>query len=257
MGGEITERPILFNAEMVHATLDDRKGQTRRTRDLDHVNLNPGTWRVSDGDRAFAQHTGEWIFRRRRVGKDYESYRVRCPYGKPGDRLWVRQSFWQRGEWNACEPERLTWMWNLPTKDRDFGLCQNQVDFYTSVTPPDGDTDWKNAQIGESCWRKRPSIHMPRWASRITLEVTGVRVERVQDISNEDAIAEGINQSTDEELAAAGVDWRLSPRRSFMILWDSINGTKRTTKGTTHIRHSWTCNPWVWVIEFQRVEVSA
>lgn len=118
---------------------------------------------------------------------------VRCPYGQLGDRLWVRET------WGACA--------GSPVYRAD-----------DNATCPDGGR-WK------------PSIHMPRWASRITLEVTGVRVERLQDISEEDAIAEGVPEQR-------GDPW------AFQCLWDSINGARE--------RCSWAANPWVWAITFSR-----
>jgi len=150
---------------------------------------------------------------------DYSTERVACPYGASGDRLWVRETFAHLG----CYRYRAT---------ETEGVLRRCT--------------WK------------PSIHMPRCASRINLEVVGVRVERVQDISDGDALAEGI-MSTDfwgkvtgdmlpddnEEKA-----WEEYPRQAFRLLWDSINAKPR--KDGTDI--SWTANPWVWVVEFRRLK---
>ena len=142
---------------------------------------------------------------------------MRCPYGLPGDRLFVREA---------------------------FRLCQEADD----VSPRDSDPGYrvwyeadKPHQLGAG--RLRPSIHMPRWASRITLEVTGVRVERLQDISEADARAEGITVPNCQ--CGYGLDGNLmsgTASGAYMLLWESINGPG-----------SWNANPWVWVVEFKRV----
>ena len=101
---------------------------------------------------------------------------------------------------------------------------------------------WADGNPTEGDWtRPRPSIHMPRWASRILLEITAVRVERLQDISETDAEAEGI-----QEIVDAGVDHDGTPRDAYRALWEQINGAG-----------SWSANPWVWVVEFKRAEVPA
>lgn len=101
---------------------------------------------------------------------------------------------------------------------------------------------WADGNPTEGDWtRPRPSIHMPRWASRILLEITAVRVERLQDISETDAEAEGI-----QEIVDAGVDHDGTPRDAYRALWEQINGAD-----------SWSANPWVWVVEFNRAEVPA
>jgi hypothetical protein len=137
---------------------------------------------------------------------------VRCPYGQPGDRLWVREA-WSRDEEDGALFYRA-----------DVGTG-NEAD------------DWqRNIYEGASGYRWKPSIFMPRWASRILLEVTAVRVERLQDISEADAIAEGA------PWAACGAPQEGSHKAGFAQLWESINGP-----------NSWDANPWVWVIEFKRV----
>lgn len=145
-----------------------------------------------------------------------------CRFGQPGDRLWGRETF--------SGPHCM---------DASSG---------TAAVPPAkwGESSriwyWADGNPDEGDWtRPRPSILMPRWASRITLEITGVRVERLQDISEADAIAEGI-----QELIDAGVDHDGTPRDTFRKLWESINGPG-----------SWDANPWVWVVEFKRIESGA
>lgn len=195
------ERPILFNADMVRAILDGRKTQTRRVVKADFDIIGE----CDDGSL--------WPWR-----EDCENggdIWYPCPYGQPGDRLWVRET------WAMSGHQRVEYR----------------------AAPADG-SDFRCVD------RWRPSIHMPRWASRITLEITAVRVERLQDISEEDAKAEGVWKYGDEDC------WKIytkttsfgtsCPRRSFESLWQSINGPD-----------SWNANPWVWVIEFKRVEAPA
>ncbi len=139
-----------------------------------------------------------------------------CPYC-PGDRLWVRET------WSCGKVFDRTPPGQIPTVERDIPV-------------------WYAAEDGEESinrGRWRHSIHMPRWASRITLEVTGVRVERLQDISEADACAEGIMRAS----GVCGQTVRPGPRDHFADLWDRINND----------RASWASNPWVWVVEFRRV----
>ena len=147
-----------------------------------------------------------------------------CPYGQLGDRLWVRET-WARD-------------------DEDGGLC------YRADIGKGGDADdWdRNRLDGVPRFRWRPSIHMPRAASRITLEITGVRVERLQDISEEDARAEGANPIPDpcdharRACAEIGCSGPLPYSVGFASLWQNINGLD-----------SWASDPWVWVVEFRRI----
>jgi hypothetical protein len=219
------ERPILFSGPMVRAILDGRKTQTRRTvkpqppikewfqsesgQDCGFFNCKPNEWRMSGAVGVARSEMGPvWP-------KDYT---WRCPYGPPGDRLWVRETHCKYG-----------------------GGFIYRAD-YGNLTPiSDG--------IGGP-WK--PSIHMPRWASRITLEITGVSVERVHDITNADCVAEGIEPIGDEliikgtgfTVQAGRLDDRYSTvRQLYSELWESINGPG-----------SWNANPWVWVVEFAKVD---
>lgn len=220
------ERPINQRAEEVRAILDGRKTQTRRV--AKHVG------RYSDGSLV-------------RLSPDDESPcdgAVRCPYGAPGDRLWVREtfaSFTRAG--SRCRPTLAEYvvLSDGTQKARDGKLWPPLAEYAA------GSADHIK-------WR--PSIHMPRWASRITLEVTGVRVERLQDISESDAKAEGAREFRDlPSIHPYGQDPRWScgdpksteeclstARYAFGNLWNSINGAD-----------SWEANPWVWVVEFKRV----
>ena len=186
-------RPILFSAPMVRAILSGTKTQTRRAVKDRHIDAAPPA--------CFFQ----WL-------------RERCTYGQPGDRLWVRET-WQAffdDEVPADRPRGPRHTMGIPARpDRKSFV------FYRADGPGPVHRDGYAA-------RWMPSIHMPRKYSRITLEVTGVRVERLQDISHADAMAEGM--ALDDAIY------------DYSRLWEQINGTG-----------SWDANPWVWVIEFQRV----
>lgn len=213
------ERPILFNAPMVRAILDGTKTQTRRVV-KPRKDLNFG---VPLASHELAGEVNDGDF-------------TNSPYGQPGDRLWVRETFqgpmWEEGTWDPDtdyhKPEFCEYR-------ADGGPMPEYVDFEDNLHQ-----GWK------------PSIHMPRWASRITLEITGVRVERLRAISHDDALAEGVadfaatlndepHPSGDSpEQASRRLQW---PQRQFRQLWDSIN-----------VPGSWDANPWVWVVEFNRVD---
>jgi hypothetical protein len=184
----VKERPILFKGDMVNAILEERKTQTRR------VVKSPVEIR-SRGDLRFSEIDNDWQV----YGAGGVYLSMSCPYGKLGDRLWVRETFADIGP-------RLTYR-----ADTDDGA---------------------HCKVG----RWTPSIYMPRWASRITLEITDVRVERLNDISEEDAKAEGAPKAKEDHVPFH------SRRMGFEILWESINGPG-----------SWDENPWVWVVEFKKM----
>lgn len=183
------ERPILFSAPMVRAILDGRKTQTRRV-----IKPQPSLTPEMDTDAGIAKF----------YDVDECIGSIRCPYGVPGDRLWVRESFY-------VQPE----IWALHRGPQP-------LDYAADVTPD---------QVED--YAGKPSIHMPRWASRISLEITDVRVQRVQEISDEDAIAEGYG-------AAFGPGFRY---RAFDSLWDSIHGSG-----------AWERNEWVWAVTFKPID---
>lgn len=193
------ERPILFSGPMVRALLDGSKTQTRR---------------IAKGVAAVHTRTGEALANADSVGP-----RVLCPYGQPGDRLWVREAWAQRGAWRLPE-------WPDADADDTYWHGSNEVIYTATTAKPATD------------WRGRPSIHMPRWASRILLEITDVRVERLNDISNSDAEAEGI----DYIRQIPDADETLTAHELFEALWDANYGPG-----------AWEENPWVWVIEFKKV----
>jgi hypothetical protein len=208
------ERGMIFNAEMVRAILEGQKTQTRRV------------VKAADGAAGFNEEwdiNGEEIFivlgEKDHTGMNPVLGALACPHGQPGDRIWVRETF--RVHSRATDVATLVYKaserqsWTEQTHRVPVSVCN------------------KPAVIEK--WT--PSIHMPRWASRITLEITGVRVERLNSVSEEDAKAEG----APTECCVIGDKHFLG----FRSLWKSIYGEE-----------SWQANPWVWVIEFKRVEAS-
>lgn len=189
------EIPIIFNGDMVRAILSGQKTQTRRPVKSDFIQSDRAPLEVAAGIFHF------WC-----------SGEHACPHGQPGDLLWVRETFSEAGG-NA--PELMLYRANYPSHVISDSRGYENI-------PPASAIKW------------RPSIHMPRWASRILLRVTAVRVERVQGISEQDAWAEGCEGWDDD------VTGGLSGFDEFAELWDRIYG-------------SWADNPWVWVIEFERV----
>jgi hypothetical protein len=213
----VHERPILFSGEMVRAILDGRKTQTRRA-------LNP------QPDSSLNAYTARQVDRFKLVGVDVKSRRaifeagnfagpinafrdgrdsvkadIACPYGAVGGRLWVRETF---GTMLHADGERVHYLAD-------------------GATPK----DWRGNAL-----RWRPSIHMPCWASRLTLEITDVRVERLQSISYADVLAEGCPVAS-VGASPADHDW-------YRQLWESLNATRG---------FGWDVNPWVWVISFKQV----
>lgn len=201
------DRPIMFSAPMVHAILEGRKTQTRRAVRKRDVG-------VPDHAQAMGYREGFWEY------GDMDGWHKceprPCPYGATGDRYWVRENGWEPKTPTLRELRDGADTWPKYAYDADVLSEQDIEDFKT----------WG--------WKRRPSIYMPRWASRITLEVVAVRVERLLEIvhSPQDLLAEGIEARAEP-----------APRPSYLyrVLWEKLNG-----KG------SWDVNPWVWVIEFKR-----
>lgn len=230
----MTERPILFSGPMVRAILSGQKTQTRRV-----VKPQPpasvtlmDTYHHPKDDT----HYCVWGWNGKEIVED--SDRV-FPYGQPGDRLWVRESICLHNH---------------------FAFPLGPKSMFTGT----GERVWSYAADNYGGHTQtRPSIHMPRWASRITLEITAVRVERLQQITNNDAQAEGVEFAAPHRHGIYGIDVEELPGKviadpyaeyhntgindcwicSFRVLWESINGPG-----------SWALNPWVWVIEFRRVK---
>lgn len=231
------EKPIIFSGPEVRAILDG-KTQTRRVTKWQPNTLFdrpfvedewslPGFYAV----RGAAVPNGTALYRRYNNG---QFGILECPYGQPGDRLWVRET------WRQCYPETSYSHGVIYRADKAMSLG---MDEYSDRHK------WK------------PSIHMPRRFSRITLEIKNIRVERVQEISEQDCAAEGVvfeYPDLDEDPMAGGTYFRPG-RHGFAQVWDSINGKpkiERDDEGREIARHdfSWSANPWCWVIEFVRVE---
>lgn len=194
--------PILFNTEMVQAILQGNKTQTRRTKGLNFININPSNWTIEELQSLWAK------------SNDFDIKEIKKPYDV-GDILWVRETF-------------------------AFNFREGVYDHKAHYASQDHYYGWK------------PSIHMPKAAARLFLQITDVRIERLNDISDKDSITEGIKTDNCE-----GKDcyyfypcndlrddsYLDSPKTSFYSLWNSINGEK-----------AWALNPWVWVIEFKQIE---
>jgi hypothetical protein len=202
------ERPILFSAPMVNAILEGRKTQTRRV-------IKPQPLNV-------IYHNGNWIESQCELSEN--DHILKCPHGSIGGLLWVRERWAVAECYDAFKPSELV-------------LTRRQVEYYAS-----------QGYLGNVRGKWRPSIFMPRWASRINLDMTGIRVARVQDISSQDVEKEGIdvvsklplfiNPEADMERMVNFVAHDL-----FSKLWDSINGKK----------YPWDSNPYVWCIEFKKI----
>ncbi|HCI6368945.1 hypothetical protein [Klebsiella pneumoniae] len=203
------ERGVIFNGEMVRAILHGRKTQTRRImKPQPEPCPRGGHWWPSNVFKTMLHVEDEM-----QNGKGGWGGLVgdACPFGDVGDRIWVRETWAEAG---ASAPDLKLYRANYP---------EHVPSIYENV-PPAEEIRWT------------PSIHMPRWASRILLEITNVRVERLRSMSQDDARAEGV-------IAASGP---MEAGLAFRELWDSIYGEE-----------SWKANPWVWVIEFKRVEGGA
>ncbi|EPY7067884.1 TPA: hypothetical protein MYN16_000807 [Klebsiella pneumoniae] len=211
------ERGMIFNGEMVRAILDGRKTQTRR----------PIKWKQTRFTEIGEREDGsKWPW-----SEDAEhacDFWHPCPFGAVGDRIWVRETWAEAG---ASAPDLKLYRANYP---------EHVPSIYENV-PPAEEIRWT------------PSIHMPRTASRILLEITDVRVERLNAISEEDAEAEGIDmealydsQDCYDCIADHNMTGRPTVTGAFKYLWESIYGEE-----------GWKSNPWVWVIEFKRVEGGA
>ncbi|CAH5135987.1 hypothetical protein [Klebsiella oxytoca] len=212
------ERGMIFNAEMVRAILDGRKTQTRRI-----VKLQP------DEDGLAKVTNGPWV--------DTSERNYRSPFGDVGDRIWVRETF----QGPLIDYEQMEAYLEDSSRFEKPEFCQYAADGGHRPEYQDADDNLRHG------WR--PSIHMPRWASRILLEITDVRVERLNSIHDVDAMREGIQNLTTcshADFGILGVVNAQHPVRAFQLLWESIYGAD-----------SWKFNPWVWVIEFKRVEGGA
>ncbi len=244
----MAKRSVLFNTEMVKAVLEGRKTQTRR------VNKPPKGYPVGFYQR-FAR---EWVRVIENFWQPYEDSerkvitrsKVKCPYGQSGDLLWVRE-MWRVWSWHEGEPITIQYQDGKTREETSDGYESGIEDWYERMWIQSAEDCEKDGiklnedsdiyEIGDQPFptRWRPSIHMPRWVSRITLRVKDVRVERVQEITLDNIIAEGAPFHRDETLAHDHA------RIWFAELWDSINAKRG---------FGWEENPWVWVVEFEVVK---
>ncbi len=214
-GGIMKEKPILFSPPMVRAILEGRKTQTRRI-----VKPQPDEDGLSKTVEIHG-HNGDWF--------DTNERRYVCPYGQVGDRLWVRETI-------LNVPEHGNFYYAADRKGVGYSVFEALL------------------SAGKAYKKSIPSIHMHRWASRIDLEITGIRVERLWDTSEEDAKAEGIIEQF-SQIDRGWVDYWPShggepyatAKEAYRDLWDSINAKRG---------FGWDINPWVWVVEFQSVQNS-
>ncbi|ENQ9168757.1 hypothetical protein ACERQS_001081 [Klebsiella pneumoniae] len=233
------ERGMIFNGEMVRAILDGRKTQTRR----------PIKWKQTRFTEIGEREDGsKWPW-----SEDAEhacDFWHPCPFGAVGDRIWVRETW---SDVNLDGAPAVAYR----ADDEVYDLMENE-----SLLDEDGAFNYQDTRVSKyqfAAWHSdlisgiegnwRPSIHMPRWASRILLEITNVRVERLNSMHDVDAMREGIQNLTTcshSDFGIPGVVNAQHPVRAFQLLWESIYGTD-----------SWHANPWVWVIEFKRVEGGA
>ncbi|EKK1834639.1 morphogenetic protein [Klebsiella variicola] len=213
---KITECGMIFNAEMVRALMSGRKTQTRRI-------IKPQPEATLSGSLS-----GKWLSRPLNglLLPKIEDIAIHCPFGVVGDRIWVRETF----QGPLFDYDLMDSYCKDPTPFEKPEFCVYKADGVPAPEFYDADDEL------HCCWR--PSIHMPRWACRILLEITNVRVERLKSISDGDAIREGC--STADMMSGDCV------ADVFARLWASIYGSD-----------SWNANPWVWVIEFKRVEGGA
>jgi hypothetical protein len=232
------ERGMIFNGEMVRSILDGRKTQTRRPVKFPVLDKNLGC-ELAGNELAGELSAGNYL---------------NSAFGKPGDRIWVRETWGVVSHAFSEDGLMIDWVPDRPATAIHEMLFGNGYYSGYAIYAVDGDFTWGDDdgyEDGRSCWK--PSIHMPRAASRILLEITDVRVERLNAISEEDAEAEGIDmealydsQDCYDCIANHNMTGRPTVTGAFKYLWESIYGEE-----------GWKSNPWVWVIEFKRIEGGA
>lgn len=237
------EHPALFNGAMVRAIGTGQKTQTRRI-----VKPQPHLVPHHEPVRPEPRSNGRWVFMTHtdRPSYSWATGHVRNPYGVPGDRIWVRET-WST-EHVSVYPCPLAWYRADFTRHDDPVLNREHNHKRGEGERPRADCFACLEEHKGTRFRWRPSIHMPRRLARYLLDVTAVRVERLQDISEEDARAEGIEEWAKSAgelaiLSALGCAVPTAPRFLFQLLWISSYG-----------QDSWDANPWVWVTTFKLVQ---
>ncbi len=217
------EKPILFSGRLVRAILAGKKTQTRRI--------------MKPQPSAIDERMG-WVHAKAKSWVELSDVRHLGPYGKPGDQLWVKETHFA-----------------LELQGEGIGNAfLVYTDEYNDGDPmPSAVRPWRHDLTPKVKFGKRPSIFMPRWASRIQLAVTDIRIELLQDMPWQDAIAEGIEPVPCEPCHdgagctdCMGTGIGENPVHQFAELWDSINAKRG---------YGWDSNPWVWVVEFKRVQI--
>lgn len=229
--------PLLMSTELVGASLKGDKTQTRRLYGLEFINRAPDTWTYV-WDPLCQQH------------RFYDAYYtenppfiIKCPYGQVGDRIWLRETHYRWGYW-ARNGFSKTGKQKWTFKALNLEVCF--PDFL-----PANVHDNRSREING--WFKRPSIFMPRWASRFTGKITGLRAERLREISLSDIEAEGIRTKHkhaidfDSGMRMPESNYHQWQRVAFIELWDSLNANRKWG-------HSWAYNPWAWRISYQEVK---
>ncbi len=250
----MSARPILFSGPMVRALLEGRKTQTRRAvkpprgfgpvenlMDTDpHLfsgsNTDPNSWGWPYADDGAPLVLNAWR-------------NSLCPHGQPGDLLWVRETFYcDHAFYPNGTPPGCYWdgLKRRSAHSPEQVLEQRAEMLEAMYYRADGEPKWEGS---DSPMQWRSPIHMPRWASRLTLRITDVRVQRLQDCSHADAVAEGLDHVSDGcapwGIKGLAASWGGDARRSYAALWESINGPG-----------SWDANPWVWAMTFDVIKAN-
>ena len=236
------EHPILFSPPMIKAILSGSKTQTRRAVQPPVKKWGPPTNLAETGIGDYSGRANDptswgWPFMDDGGDISLASFAdIICPYGKAGEHLWVREAWHTEHKYNKVKPS------DLPKTAKFwfdwYMMSTPHSDFVSHFCGLDLDAQWAKGN-------RRPSIFLPRWASRIILEITDVRVERLQDITEADAVAEGCSAEPCDHVRQSCEDigcWGNTAKGDYGHLWEQINGDG-----------SWATNPWVWAIEFKRV----
>ena len=237
------QKPILFNTDMSFMVRRFKKDLTRRMKGLEGLE--------DYYFQSLVHHTsGKFTFVKNGNynPKEIDVKEVKCPYGKPGDILWVKETFYSWGHWTTITDNNTG-----KSKSKFYRDINRSIQFMAEWQPKE---EAKKGQLG---WHKRPALFLPKDLANLYLRIKDIRVERLQDITAEDAIREGISKFDSNHWLIYDKTWDISkvaiengadpitssPLKSFQSLWTSINGIE-----------SWNLNPWVWVIEFERIKQS-